>query len=497
MSSIRRYKRQRVEPRVVTTKEWCYTNTFDPELQDWSNDLWFISEAVRVHPFVLVSGPGGCGKSTSLKALRHLITVYTNLRCDVIAPTGVAGMNINGLTMHRWLGMGILKQAVDERFISTVTRNNIVNTDVLLIDEVSMIHPDFFAKFSQVCGICRGNSLPFGGIRIVMFGDFLQLPPVSINNVSTAKFITETPLWHQMNVFRIFLRHLYRQSDQYFMMILNKVRIGQVSERTLDYLSRRIIVSNNNVSYDVIRLMARTAHVDAFNQSMMCRLQEEPVQIRATVSCTSESRFHSTSENAKLAEIIHDPDKFFNFPSWVVLKNNARVMCRANITTDICNGSMGTIVNINSPYNISVKFDNIDDGPENIIPHQFRYNISDKACVSMCIIPLLPAWAISIHKCQSLSLSRAVVDAACFEEGQSYTALSRLRAVEGLHILGTRETIRNGIKTNVAAVRFERDPLMDILTLASRFCKTSALGVVWQRSNISYNRLFHYIITFL
>ena len=247
-------------------------------------------------------------------------------------------MNILGTTMHTWMGMGLMTRNIHEKYIPTTTYNTIQRTDIILIDEVSMVNPEFIAKFNQVCSICRNNPEPFGGIRVVFFGDFLQLPPICKDN--NIQYLFQTHLWQRMNVGRLFLRYVYRQDDPQFISMLNLVRVGKIPPKTIEYIAKRFIRSNNDVSFDVIRLMARSKDVNNFNEDMLLRLDHPSVEIKGILATRGgrPDRF----EQKTIEKVMKDPSKFFTFPTWVILKVGARVMARVNkLALRICNGSMG------------------------------------------------------------------------------------------------------------------------------------------------------------
>lgn len=351
---------------------------------------------------IFVTGVAGTGKSTVLRELAA-ITKWV-----VTAATGVAAVNIGGLTLHSYLGIGIATESAYElgkKVLKYSHKKWQIKT--IIIDEISMLDAELMDKLSEIARFVRNSTLPFGGMRVIMFGDFLQLPPVSNN----AKFAFESAFWRESKVRTINLKTVYRQVDNDFVSILSAIRVGT----KFDKLPVRTSASN----VDILKLRSTNAEVDAINASALEKL---PGNI---------STFNSTDKGdiTKLKDMI--------VPDRLELKIGAKVMLlyNLNVAKGLCNGSIGKIVSFSLDNNsISVDF---GTGIIGIVKQSFEIKISGMTIAERIQFPLRIAYAITIHKSQGLSLTEADIDVSnCFSPGQVYVALSRVRSPDGLWLTG-------------------------------------------------------------
>ncbi|XP_050476017.1 ATP-dependent DNA helicase PIF1 isoform X2 [Bombus huntii] len=360
----------------------------------------------------------GTGKSFLLKkiiaALPPDVTMAT-------ASTGVAACHIGGITLHQFAGIGLGTANLDRCF-QMASRNSAAiswrKTKHLIIDEISMVDGDYFDKIEAVARHIRRNERPFGGIQLILCGDFFQLPPVSKEN--KAKFCFQSSAWKKCVHFNYELQTVHRQTDPEFIRILNNIRIGRVTDDTAEKLkatAKQKIESNGILA---TRLCSHVNEAEEINQFQLDELKDE--------SKTYMAQDSDSAMTATLNQQLAVPDK-------LVLKIGAQVMLLKNI--NVANGL------VNGARGVVIKF------VENIPVVQFKSGIqyhaklekwnlktSTGSIVHRIQVPLKLAWAFSIHKSQGLTLDCVEMCLArVFDAGQSYVALSRAQSLQSLRVL--------------------------------------------------------------
>ena len=400
---------------------------------------------MTTHASVLVSGKAGTGKTVLLRNLRRLL-VDRGDRVVAAAPTGVAAVNIDGMTLHGWLGMGLAERPLPElkAHLTARARKALTNTDVLLIDEISMVDPEFFQVIAHLAAWVRKSNQPFGGLRLVMFGDFLQLPPIAKNTTTPLRrFVFQTPLWASMHVQRLVLDRVYRQDQPAFLALLNDVRIGVWSSKTKLLLRMRCRTPPEPFT----RLCNYRTQVLAYNTRKLAALTGTATTFEATVRVQT-----TCDDDLPVAKAVRGSlDKVFPVLSTLVLKVGTQVMMRSNVhlkTHSVCNGSIGTVLSIDRD-GVVVQF---SGGAVRVERYAFQYQASRTVKVTMWQFPLCMSWAMTIHKSQGLTIDRVLVDTNCFESGQLYTAFARVRALEDLFLTSVAP---DGLKWDAAAAEFE------------------------------------------
>lgn len=418
-----------------------------PDVDTENMTLQKLISMVSQHRFILVSGKAGTGKSFLLNQLKTYLS-KSGHNVVVTAPTAVAAMNVNGITLHSWLGMGLANDPIEKliKCITYRTKSSILSTGVLLIDEISMVDSFFFEKVSQICCYVHNVLQPFGNLKIVMFGDFLQLPPIS--HIDNNRFVFQTQLWPTMNVQRLRLLKIYRQSDNYFVNMLNQIRVGELSQCTLTSLQERCRTPPSNTP--ITKICNFRKYVDRWNDEKLNDLPGDIIVYNADYVI---SKLHSltniSQHDRHIAKSIISQNKFI-VPSRLKLKIGAQVMLRCNtmISQNLYNGSVGIITKLNT-HDINVNF---MGKYLSIKPHCFNINVGTTCCLQYIQFPLCLSWAMTVHKCQSLTLDNVLVDTDCFEEGQMYTAISRVKTLNNLYFTSWDIT---GLKINQDAKVFE------------------------------------------
>lgn len=374
---------------------------------------------------VFLTGEPGSGKT-------HLVNAYIKylrgrgIRAAVTASTGIAATHLNGSTIHSWSGIGIrktltrhdLKQLADKERLAGKIRS----THVLIIDEISMLDAATLDVVDAVCMAVRGKAQPFGGLQVVVVGDFYQLPPVARPGEPPPRFAFTAASWQRANFHVCYLTEQHRQSDKTLSKVLTDIRGDAVSEQTLVHLTERRTAHHDDTTIPT-KLYTHNTDVDRQNTDKLSKLSEES------------RTFRMTTKGPK--PLVEQLIRGCLSPETLELKIGAAVMCtRNNPELGFVNGTLGTIVD----------FDEDDGYPViktregrliTVPPMDWSIDEGDKVLAKLTQIPLRLAWAITVHKSQGMSLEAAVLDLSkSFAYGQGYVALSRVRTLQGLYLLG-------------------------------------------------------------
>jgi ATP-dependent DNA helicase PIF1 len=378
---------------------------------------------------VFLTGEPGSGKTHTVN--RYVAWLRRHgIEPAITASTGIAATHLGGMTVHAWAGIGIEKRAseelIDRIMANSRSKKRITGARILIIDEISMLDARTVTVVETVCRAVKGNNLPFGGMQVVFVGDFFQLPPVQSpddGEDGPPQFAFESPAWHRAAPAVCYLTEQYRQDDREFLELLGAIRHGDITDRVREILrSRRGDHAEDSIS---VRLYAHNANVDSVNHR---RLSELPGDANA---------FDMSSEGpgklvARLAGSCLSPES-------LQLKIGARVMfTKNNFEKGFVNGTLGDVVGFDEDGLPIVR----TAGGRTIHAAPMDWIISDgiKTLAKVTQIPLRLAWAITIHKSQGLTLDAAVMDLSqVFEFGQGYVALSRVRSLSGLFLLGFNE----------------------------------------------------------
>jgi ATP-dependent DNA helicase PIF1 len=422
---------------------------------------------------IFITGSGGTGKSYLIKTIKKDLETR-GIKHAVCALTGCASVLLNcyAKTIHSWSGIGLGVGTKDE-IVEKAIRNkrattNWKTTQVLIVDEISMMSLKIFEAIEQIAKCAKRQYLrPFGGMQIIFIGDFYQLPPVSRGE--DTQFCFESPLWNQtFNVENhIKLKTLYRQTDPEYIRILTEVRDGVLTEDSLVALNARLTAKydpRENSGILPTKLFPRNADADRVNQTMYAKLKES--EEKYDLKTVSNLRmFNETSVPIPIdvmtkcvelkEEEIEQQMKLFcensNLNPQLSLKKGAIVMCLANLDTDagVCNGSQGIVIDFAANKFPIVKF--LNGVIMTIQPRVYQHG--DYPKFGLVQIPLRLAWAFTIHKSQGVTLDIAEIDigTSIFEFGQTYVALSRIRSLKGLFLSSFNP---NKIKTNPTVSAF-------------------------------------------
>lgn len=408
----------------------------------------------KTYNSVFLTGRAGTGKSTLLSLFRHT----TRKQCVILAPTGVAALNVQGQTIHSFFGFpGKFITPADIR-IRRDRAFTFRKLEILIIDEVSMVRADIIDCIDYALRISRNNNMPFGGVQMIFIGDLFQLPPIVSSPEEKVFFLQnyDSPHFFSANVFKkgfryemIELKKVYRQSERHFVRLLDAVREGEIDFDDLETLNERYIGDNSLMSNaNFITLSARNNLVDQINHQELAKLTTPQYQFVAQITGT------------------FDP-KQVQADSVITLKQGAQVMFVKNdaVKREYVNGSIGKIIEL-SHDKILVSLEDMREKQTLVEVEKQKWEvlhyristdgdkIETETVGTFQQYPLRLAWAITIHKSQGKTFDRVYIDlgAGAFETGQTYVALSRCRTLNG--IILKRKLLPTDIKIDERVVEY-------------------------------------------
>jgi ATP-dependent DNA helicase PIF1 len=400
---------------------------------------------------IFITGPGGTGKSELIKKINnHAYSHFKDIHVTALTGCAAVLLNCKAKTLHSWAGIGLGNGSIDQ-LITKIKKNKFAKslwkcTDILVVDEVSMLSLKLFNTLNEIGKAVRGNQKPFGGIQLIFSGDFFQLPPVGDRDeLDTQRFCFESDDWN--SVFhrdcQIQLVKIFRQTDEIYSSILNQIREGRIKRKSndllLQYVGRTL---NENLVVEPTKLFPTRNKVENINNTKMNTLtgetKEFTIKYLKDLEMTKMERINRCEFSEKEIEteleflagnLICDKE--------LKLKIGSQVMCIVNIQTDIglevCNGSQGIVTEFCEITKCPiVKFNN---GIKRIMTRHVWS--SDKIPgIGVSQVPLILAWALTIHKSQGATMDAAEIDvgSGIFECGQTYVALSRVKSLEGLYL---------------------------------------------------------------
>lgn len=369
---------------------------------------------------VFLTGEPGAGKTYTISKFVEWLDEQ-KMDYAITASTGIASSHLDGSTIHSWAGLGIRRGLVKEQ-LEGIKRNSwlvekMKPIKVLVIDEISMLDAVTINDIDNVLKAIHNNTKPFGGIQIILVGDFFQLPPVGKYGEERL-FAFEASAWKEANFNVCYLTEQHRQSDQTFLKILSNMRDGTV---TID--QKELLKACTNAKPDT-KLFTHNADVDILNNKELAKLPgKEKVYMM---------------EQGGQDTLIETLKKSCLSPEKLVLKENAVVMfTRNNFNAGYVNGSIGKVIRFNTNGPVVKLLSGETVYPE-VAKWSIRQRREERAYIKQ--IPLRLAWAITVHKSQGMSLDSALVDLSnTFEFGQGYVAISRVRTLAGLHLVGIND----------------------------------------------------------
>jgi ATP-dependent DNA helicase PIF1 len=369
-----------------------------------------------------LTGPPGAGKTYVLNEFVRRAR-YHRRRVAVTASTGIAATHVGGMTIHRWSGLGarekLTAKAAKHLLRNEGLRRRYRETDVLVIDEVSMLHGSRLNLLNEACQLFRSNRAPFGGLQIVLAGDLFQLPPVTRAG-EVPDFVHVSAAWAAFDPGVCYLTEQHRQEDDSLLEVLQAMRGQTIRQSHIDALQSRI-GDEPSADTPLLQLCTHNRHADEVNQRHLAVL-------------TGKSRTYGTvtrgqsSDVGQLAQGVLAPET-------LELKADAEVMFVVNNPgAGYANGTRGRVVG----FRRDLPRVRLTTGKTiTVEPHRWVLTEDGRERAQIMQLPLRLGWAITIHKSQGMSLDAAVIDLRqCFTPGMGYVGLSRVRSLDGVYLTG-------------------------------------------------------------
>lgn len=386
-------------------------------------------EILKTGRNVFVTGPAGSGKT-------HLINRYIaylrehDIDMGITASTGIAATHMGGVTIHSWAGIGVAAHLspydLEAMLEKSYLHKRFEKVKVLIIDEVSMLHHFRLDLVNSVLKTMKRGDKPFGGVQVILCGDFFQLPPIARLGEPEAQFVYSSNAWKEADFTVCYLSEQFRQQDDAAISILNEIRSGEVSETAKNHLRGRYKVRSQKFTTST-KLFTHNADVDTLNDTELDRIETDEI-VTYVMESRGKEAIAATLKKSCLA------------PETLRLKPGARVMCvKNNFEAGYVNGTLGVVVSCNEMEDPVIE---TVHGKRISIPRaSWKIEEDGKVKAEILQYPLRLAWAITVHKSQGMSLDAVEVDLSkSFEPGMGYVALSRVRTLEGLTILGMNDT---------------------------------------------------------
>lgn len=432
----------------------------------WTDQQSQILEAISNGKSVFITGSAGTGKTVLLQhIIKRLHKLHGRGNVFVTASTGVAACALQGQTLNSFAGTGPAytdRQTLHDRvFSDSKAYRRWKKAGALVIDEISMVNAQFFAALKYIAEEVRGEKQEnvgvinngWGGIQLVVSGDLFQLPPIiNRENLSGKEFVFEADCWNSSFDMQVELTKVFRQSEARLIKLLQNIRRGQTDPEDLQLLEKCCSETDSNSS-PVVQLYPRNEDVNKVNLKKMEELEGYMYVYRALDCGDDDASKRQLKQGITADELI--------------LKEGARVMLTKNLNTwrKLVNGATGTVMQFCGPYGVDVSdickdkvlpLVKFDSGLEMIIhPQTWVVMEGDKIVAKRKQMPLILAWALSIHKCQGMTLDSLHTDLSkAFGFGMVYVALSRVRSLDGLHLSGFEPS---KIRAHPKVIQFYQD----------------------------------------
>lgn len=375
---------------------------------------------------VFLTGEPGSGKTHTVNEYVKYLREH-GVEPAITAATGIAATHLGGLTIHSWSGLGI-KPHLDRYELDRLGSNEplvkrLRGARVLIIDEISMLSAETLDMVEAICRELRGLNEPFGGLQVILVGDFFQLPPVSKRGGQT-RFAYQSETWRHLKLVTCYLSEQYRQDDQHLLAVLNAIRRQTLTDSEKSHLRTRQQFST--VPPEITKLYSHNEDVDTVNN-------EELGKIKGT-----ENKFKMDSYGKEA--VVAGLKRGCLSPEELRLKVGAVVMfTKNNQKSGVVNGSLGVVESFTGFERLPQV--RLRTG-ELVLAETAEWIVEENGKILGRInqVPLRLAWAMTVHKSQGLSLDAAIMDLSrVFEFGQGYVALSRVRRLDGLYLLGLNE----------------------------------------------------------
>ncbi|MEA1891757.1 MAG: AAA family ATPase [Campylobacterota bacterium] len=377
---------------------------------------------------VFITGSAGTGKTYLL----NKYTFYLKSRKiipTIVAPTGIAASHLQGQTIHSYFGLGI-RSEIDDYYIESLLEKKYLQTrfsklKVLIVDEISMVSPEMFLAMDRILRAFKKNNAPFGGVQTILSGDFFQLPPIS--RVQTDKrFAWQSPSWRELDLKTCYLQKKFRQDDNVLISILDEIRSGNVSAKSYDILNSRHH-KELDIDFTPTKLYTHNIDVDRINNDELHKIKNPSHLYKYKSEGTAKNIEKIFKSSLVLEEMTLKKDAVVMF-----IKNNNEL--------GYVNGTTGIVIDFDKETLLPIVKTSYGSVIKVGLEEWSIENDSSNVVAKVSQIPLKLAWAITIHKSQGMTLDSAEIDLSkTFEVGQGYVALSRIKNIEGLRLMGLND----------------------------------------------------------
>ena len=377
---------------------------------------------------VFITGSAGTGKTYLL----NQFTFYLKSRKiipTIVAPTGIAASHLQGQTIHSYFSLGI-RSEIDDYYIESLLEKKYLQTrfsklKVLIVDEISMVSPEMFLAMDKILRAFKKNNVAFGGIQTILSGDFFQLPPIS-REPKEKRFAWQSPSWKELDLKTCYLQKKFRQDDNVLISILDEIRSGNVSANSYDVLNSRHH-KDLGIDFTPTKLYTHNIDVDRVNNDELNKINNPAKSFKYKSEGTAKNIEKIFKSSLVLEEITLKKDAVVMF-----IKNNNEL--------GYVNGTTGVVTDFDKETGLPI----VKTSYGSIIMVGLEdwsiENDSGNIVAKVSQIPLKLAWAITIHKSQGMTLDSAEIDLSkTFEVGQGYVALSRIKNINGLRLMGLND----------------------------------------------------------
>lgn len=380
-------------------------------------------EILKTGANVFLTGEPGAGKTYVLNQYVDWL-LASDISVAITASTGIAATHIGGITIHSWSGIGardtLTQYDLDSIMTSEKTVRRVKKARVLVIDEISMLDGRVLDMVESVCRGIKQSAEPFGGMQVILVGDFFQLPPIA-GRGEMSRFAFESRAWDSARFMVCYLTEQHRQEDELLLGLLNSIRKNDVDESHYTLLSEQTDIGFTDI--EPTKLYTHNSDVDSMNNA---RLQELNTQ---------KALFTMESKGSK--PLLQGLVKNCLSPEVLELRKEAMVMCtKNNFETGYVNGTLGRVIDFDREDGFPI-IETSDGRTIKMVPQSWIIEEDGKIKAEIVQIPLRLAWAITVHKSQGMSLDAAEIDLRnAFTYGQGYVALSRVRSLSGMKVIG-------------------------------------------------------------
>ncbi len=380
-------------------------------------------EILKTGANVFLTGEPGAGKTYVLNQYIDWL-LSSDVSVAITASTGIAATHIGGMTIHSWSGIGA-RDTLDSYALDSIASNEktvrrVKKARVLVIDEISMLDGRVLDMVESVCRTIKQKGEAFGGIQVILVGDFFQLPPIA-GRGEMSRFAFESRAWEASRFLTCYLSEQHRQEDELLLGLLNSIRKNDVDESHYTLLSEQTEIAFPDV--EPTKLFTHNSDVESMNNSRLRELNTEGRTFKMEAK-GSKQLLVTLVKNCLSPEVLE-------------VRKDAMVMCtKNNFEEGYVNGTLGRVVSFDTTDGYPI-IETSDGRQIKMVSQDWSVREDDKVLAQITQVPLRLAWAITVHKSQGMSLDAAEIDLRnAFTYGQGYVALSRVRTLAGMKVIG-------------------------------------------------------------